>query len=159
MQIIALAIDPLDGAPHVIAQPHPEQPAFAIPVGLSDAPAIRAELLGIDLDRPLAHQLTVSLVQAAGASIDCVELVAIDGARVLASICVRAADGTISLHDGRASDAVALALCAKVPIWVAPHVIRDLSMRHLDPPLEWPDADLPDSRRDRMVASASKWRG
>ena len=74
MQVSALAVDPVTNVPVVILADPVGGTTLPVGIGLGEAPAIAAELDGIELERPMTHQLTAALLDAAGARIVRVEL-------------------------------------------------------------------------------------
>ena len=123
MQVSALAVDPVTNVPVVILADPVGGTTLPVGIGLGEAPAIAAELDGIELERPMTHQLTAALLQAAGASIVRVELRDSVRAKLSAAILIQRADGQLAECVARPSDAVALALHCAAPIWVAVAVL------------------------------------
>lgn len=123
MQVSALAVDPLTNVPVVILADPVGGTTLPVGIGLGEAPAIAAELDGIELERPMTHQLTASLLEAAGARVVRVELRDSVRAKVSASIVIERHSGERTERPARPSDAVALALHCEAPIWVAVAVL------------------------------------
>lgn len=123
MQVSALAVDPLTNVPCVILADPVGGTTLPVGIGLGEAPAIAAELDGIELERPMTHQLMASLVTASGARVVRVELRDSVRAKVSASIVLERIGGEIAERPARPSDAVALALHCQAPIWVAVAVL------------------------------------
>lgn len=101
----------------------PETPGTVLPVtiGPREGAAIASVLAGIVPSRPLTHDLTLSLVRAAGRDVARVEIVGLRGGVFFAEIVLD--DGT--RVDARTSDAVALALRAGVPILCADRILAE----------------------------------
>jgi len=123
MQVSALAVDPLTNVPVVILADPVGGTTLPVGIGLGEAPAIAAELDGIELERPMTHQLTASLLAAAGARVVRVELRDSVRAKVSALIVLERQGGERAERPARPSDAVALALHCQAPIWVAVAVL------------------------------------
>jgi uncharacterized protein len=123
MQVSALAVDPLTNVPVVILADPVGGTTLPVSVGLGEAPAIAAELDGIELERPMTHQLMAALLDAAGARVVRVELRNSVRARVSAAIVIERTGGQIAERTARPSDAIALALHCQAPISVAASVL------------------------------------
>jgi uncharacterized protein len=123
MQVSALAVDPLTNVPVVILADPVGGTTLPVGIGLGEAPAIAAELDGIELERPMTHQLMASLLDAAGARVMRVELRDSVRAKMSAAILIERADGAIAERVARPSDAIALALHCGAPIAVAVAVL------------------------------------
>ena len=123
MQVSALAVDPLTNVPVVILADPVGGTTLPVGIGLGEAPAIAAELDGIELERPMTHQLMAALLDAAGARVVRVELRNSVRARVSAAIVIERASGETAERTARPSDAIALALHCQAPISVAAAVL------------------------------------
>ena len=123
MQVSALAVDPVTNVPVVILADPVGGTTLPVGIGLGEAPAIAAELDGIELERPMTHQLTASLLDAAGARIVRVELRDSVRAKLSAAVIVERGDGQVAERAARPSDAIALALHVGAPIAVAVAVL------------------------------------
>lgn len=123
MQVSALAVDPVTNVPVVILADPVGGTTLPVGIGLGEAPAIAAELDGIELERPMTHQLTAALLDAAGARIVRVELRDSVRAKMSASIVLERAGGQVAERAARPSDAIALALHVGAPIAVAVSVL------------------------------------
>jgi len=123
MQVSALAVDPLTNVPVVILADPVGGTTLPVGIGLGEAPAIAAELDGIELERPMTHQLMAALLDAAGARVVRVELRDSVRAKMSAAIVIERADGEIAERTARPSDAIALALHCQAPIAVAVAVL------------------------------------
>ncbi len=127
MQVTALAVDPVTNVPVVILADPVGGTTLPVGIGLGEAPAIAAELDGIELERPMTHQLTAALLDAAGARIVRVELRDSVRAKMSAAILLERVgpDGVMTAErTARPSDAIALALHCQAPIWVAVAVLH-----------------------------------
>jgi bifunctional DNase/RNase len=123
-------------------------------VGLSEASAIAAELDGIELERPMTHQLACSLLQRAGARVARIEITdCVDGvfhARV--HLVCDTAEGIVreEVQEARPSDALALALHTGAEVRVAKHLFGNLRAEGTQPGCEVGfGTDSPDSREEQ----------
>ncbi len=145
MRVIALSVDPLSNLPIVVLVDEADHTHLPIAIGLGEAAAIAAELDGIDLERPMTHQLACELLSRSGAEVAHVELVSQDDEMISARVVLRLIDGSRAAADSRPSDAIALALRSGAAIRVAPELLEQAARVEPDrprPALLIPD-DLP----------------
>lgn len=91
-------------------------------VGPHEADAITVALQGIEMARPLTHDLLKNVFTTFNAQIRRVEIVALRDDIFYGNIVIEAGGQTINV-DSRPSDAIALAVRAHVPILVDPSVM------------------------------------
>ena len=122
MKVTGLTIDPFTSMPIIILKDLDEKCALPIWIGLIEASAIATELENIKLARPMTHDLIKSILETVGAKLDKVEVHDLSDNTFYARIMlnVRGEDMVI---DARPSDALAMALRAQAPIFVAKKVI------------------------------------
>jgi bifunctional DNase/RNase len=124
MKVVALSLDPVSNLPLVLLADEAGHTHLPVAVGVGEASAIAAELDGIQLERPMTHQLACDLLKRSGSAIDRVELDQDDCGTVVAKIVVRLGCGTIVLEAARPSDALAFALRSSAAILVSPAVLQ-----------------------------------
>jgi bifunctional DNase/RNase len=100
---------------------------FPIVIGNTEADEIRRVVHGQGTERPLTHQLTYSAIQALGARIESVDIVALRHNTYFARLILADRDSAPHELDARPSDAIALALRAHCPIRVAEKVLDSSS--------------------------------
>lgn len=93
-----------------------------IVVDAMQAIAIAAGSNGKSADRPLTHDLMLSMVTAMGATVDRVEVTDLREGTYFATVWLDRAGVPFEI-DARPSDALALAVRAKAPIWVSENVL------------------------------------
>ncbi len=86
-------------------------------IGPAEADAIAVKLQGVKLDRPLAHDLLRSVVDALGARVNSIIVCDLKNDVFYAKIILNIDGGQIEV-DSRPSDALALAVRVEVPIYV-----------------------------------------
>jgi uncharacterized protein len=92
-------------------------------IGSAEADAIAVKLQGVNVPRPLTHDLLCSIIAALGASINFVLLSDLKSDTFYAKIVLNA--GTREMEvDSRPSDALALAMRAGVPIYAEEVVLE-----------------------------------
>jgi bifunctional DNase/RNase len=99
---------------------------FPIVIGSSEAYAIDRRLKGIPTPRPLTHDLLANVIESMGGNIDRIEINDLQAHTFFARIHVRQNGRTIEV-DSRPSDAIALGIATVVPIYVAEHVLEEVS--------------------------------
>lgn len=98
--------------------------SFPIVIGIFEATSIHRRVKNIDAPRPLTHDLIVSTIEQLGGDIQDIMIDDLKKHTYFAKIRVRK-DGEITEIDCRPSDAIAVAVTARVPIWVAEHVLSE----------------------------------
>ncbi len=91
-------------------------------IGPAEADAIAVKLQGISVPRPLTHDLLFSILNALGAKIKSIFVNDLQNDTFFARIYVTANGKDIEI-DSRPSDAIAIAVRAKVPIFAAEEVL------------------------------------
>lgn len=96
-------------------------------IGQNEIAAIERRLMGRVPPRPMTHELLGNLMDALGATLEQVLINDLQEQTFFARLLLRQGDQTIHL-DCRPSDALALAACGDVPIYVASHVIEQATI-------------------------------
>jgi uncharacterized protein len=124
MEIKGLMLDPSSDIPIVILKDTGSQLFLPIWIGVPEAKAIAIRIEGVELPRPMTHDLLRSLLETLGARVEKIVISDLRDNTFYALIhLVR--DGQPSLTvDARPSDAIALALRANAPIFVLRSVME-----------------------------------
>jgi len=93
-------------------------------IGGQEATSILIAVEGQQAPRPLSHDLITTLFAAVGARVERVDVTRIEEGTFYAELTLTTPSGPQVL-DSRPSDAIALALRADAPIWVADEVIDE----------------------------------
>ena len=99
---------------------------FPIVIGSNEALAIDRRLKGQFHPRPLTHDLLASVIEHLGGSIDRIEINNLKDHTFFANIHIRH-NGSVVKVDSRPSDAIALGIAGNVDIFVAEHVLAQVS--------------------------------
>jgi bifunctional DNase/RNase len=99
---------------------------FPIVIGSAEAMAIDRRLKGIIHPRPLTHDLLANVIEQLGGEIDHIEINNLQDRTFFARIHIRQ-NGQVVKIDSRPSDAIALGAATSVPIYVADHVLDEVS--------------------------------
>jgi uncharacterized protein len=100
--------------------------SFPIVIGIFEATSIDRRVKGIESPRPLTHDLLASVIDNLGGDLQDIFISELSEHTYFAKLRIRK-EGEIIEVDCRPSDAIALAVTAKVPIFVAEDVIEEAS--------------------------------
>jgi uncharacterized protein len=100
--------------------------SFPIVIGLFEAMSIEKRVKGIQFPRPMTHDLILNVIDQLGGDLQDVFINELREHTYFAKLRVKK-DGEIFEVDCRPSDAIPVAVTAKVPIYVAEDVIEDAS--------------------------------
>ena len=92
-------------------------------IGPTEAEAIAVKMQGMTVPRPLTHDLLVDLVKSVGGSFDHILVNDLQNETFYAKVVIRVGEQTHEI-DSRPSDAMAVAVRAEVPIYVADEVME-----------------------------------
>ena len=98
--------------------------SFPIVIGIFEATSIDRRVRNIIPPRPLTHDLIVAAVEQLGGDVQDIVISDLQDHTYFAKLRVRK-DGELIEIDCRPSDAIAVAVTAKVPIWVAEDVLAE----------------------------------
>jgi bifunctional DNase/RNase len=117
-----VAIDPRGNTPMVILEESEGHRAFPIWIGLSEAQAITRALEGIPAPRPMTHDLMQNILAGLKATVTKIVVNDLRDSTFYATIYL-ARQGQEYRIDARPSDAIALALGVKAPIFTTKEVL------------------------------------
>ena len=138
MTIKGLMVDPITNSPIVILRDKEGQKVLPIWVGIFEANAIALQIENISTPRPMTHDLLRNVIQDLKASVQKVVVCDLQENRFYALIYL-ALDGDTVAIDARPSDAIALALRTRAPIFVEDTVL--VTAKTVDFASEKNDAD------------------
>lgn len=102
-----------------------------ISVGFSEGSAIEFALTGQKPPRPLTHDLTCSLIKSLHGKIERVVIDDLRNETYYAKVYVVSGAGEHSVLDARPSDAIALALRARVPMYATRDLLRKVEKQEI----------------------------
>ncbi len=125
MRILGLSVDSTAKTPILLLQEEGGS-ARVLPIwiGSMEAMSISLALSGKHLPRPLTHDLTMTLVDALGGTIESIEITNFDNGTFYADIVLRQGE-KLQRVDCRPSDGVTLAVKLNMPIYVHPEVLEN----------------------------------
>ena len=140
MKVEGLTLDPLNNMPIIILKDSTGSKALPIWVGYFEANAIALEIEQVSTPRPMTHDLLKNLIQNMKAEVNHILVNELKDNTFYAVISLVYGDITLTI-DSRPSDAIALALRTKSPIFVEEKVIDDAKSLDLPDPEKTKTAD------------------
>ena len=140
MKVEGLTLDPLTNMPIIILKDSTGSKALPIWVGYFEANAIALEIEQVSTPRPMTHDLLKNLIQNMKAEVNHILVNELKDNTFYAVISLVYGDITLTI-DSRPSDAIALALRTKSPIFVEEKVIEDAKSLDLTDPEKTNTAD------------------
>ena len=122
MTIKGLMIDPVTNSPIVVLRDLDGQRVLPIWVGVFEANAIAVQIENVSLPRPMTHDLLRNVISDLHGEIERVVVSDLRDNTFFAIIHLLVRGERVAI-DARPSDAIALALRARAPIFVEDHVI------------------------------------
>ena len=107
------------------------QRSFPIVIGISEALAIDRRLKGIEMPRPMTHDLLAQTIEALGGRLVRVVVTDLREQTFVASLFIEHDGDTLEV-DARPSDAIALAVGYRTPLFVAEEVMEKVQADPLD---------------------------
>ena len=138
MSIKGLMVDPISNMPIVILRDKEGGRTLPIWVGMFEANAIALQIENIATPRPMTHDLLRNVIHDLKASVDKVVVCDLQDGTFYALIYLRVNGESLAI-DSRPSDAIALALRTRAPIFVEEAVID--SAKTVDVATDRSDAD------------------
>lgn len=153
MKVHRLVLDPNTNSPIVILQAEDSGVLLPIWIGIFEAHAIAMKMEGIDSPRPMTHDLLTNTIEVVNGMVDRVEVVDLVDNTYFARVYFQVNDKRFSL-DSRPSDAIALALRAPSPIFVANHV---LEASKIDAPEDLEEITKLEAGGEKQENEQEKW--
>ena len=123
MKVRGLTLDPLSNMALVVLRDLEDNKALPIWVGIPEANAIALELEQVPTPRPMTHDLIKNILEGIHASVVRIVVNDLRDSTFYATIFLSLQEQEFCI-DARPSDAIAIALRAKAPIFVALDVIE-----------------------------------
>jgi bifunctional DNase/RNase len=120
--IAGLTIDPASNTPIIILKTEDEESAVPIWIGLLEATSIASALQNIEFERPMTHDLFKNFTEQMNVAVTKVEVCDLRENTFFALIHFDGDDQSFAM-DARPSDAIAIALRFKAPIYLDDKVI------------------------------------
>ena len=139
VRIRGLMMDPSTNMPIVVLKDVRSDTVMPIWVGIFEANAIALEIEKMSAERPLTHDLTRNLIRHLNGELEKVVITELKDDTFFALLFVRQGGEAVAI-DARPSDALALALRADCPIFIAEKVMEMAKLNTTGPP-EGPTAE------------------
>jgi len=97
-------------------------------IGPDVADAIAYHLQDVNSPRPLTHDLIITMISELGGTVTSVAINDLKDDTFYAMVCIEQDGQTLEI-DSRSSDAIAIAVRAEVPIYVAEHVLERAAVK------------------------------
>lgn len=123
MKVRGVTMDPERHSPIVVLEDSRGHEAFPIWIGMPEARAIALELEGVDTPRPLTHALLNNILANLQIGVRRIFINDLRNNTYFAKIDLQRGSETVTI-DARPSDAIALAIRANAPIFVARKVLE-----------------------------------
>lgn len=146
VRVGGLAIDERSKSPVVILQEIEGTRVLPIWIGPNEATAIHMELVGKRYQRPLTHDLLVSVIETLKAKVSRVVITDLKDTTFFANVYVDGGHGAVPV-DARPSDSIALALRTRVPIFVVDAVFQKSAR---EPGVTTPTEKSPEEKAEEL---------
>jgi bifunctional DNase/RNase len=124
MELRRIIINEIDEPQVIILKEVEGDRSFPIVIGIFEATSINRRVKGESSQRPLTHDLVASVVDQMGGEIQDIVISELQEHTYFAKLRIRQ-EGELIEVDCRPSDAVALAVTARVPIYVNEEVLGE----------------------------------
>jgi bifunctional DNase/RNase len=124
MLIKGLMMDPVTNMPILVLRDEAGERTLPIWIGMFEAHAVALQLENSSSTRPMTHDLLKRVIEAHGGRVTEVHITDIRDGTFYALVYI-SANGELTAVDARPSDALALALRTRAPVFVAEHVLSD----------------------------------
>jgi uncharacterized protein len=118
VRVRGVTVDPQAGSPIVLLEELRGERVLPIWVGIFEARAIAMEMDNVAPPRPMTHDLIKNIIEGVHAQVTNVVITDLRDNTFYAQIALQAGEASLPI-DARPSDAIALALRVKAPIYVA----------------------------------------
>ena len=124
MLIKGLMMDPVTNMPILVLRDEAGERTLPIWIGMFEAHAVALQLENSGSARPMTHDLLKHMIEALGGTVTEVHITDVREGTFYALIYLSANGDQVAV-DSRPSDALALALRTRAPVYVAEHVLAD----------------------------------
>jgi bifunctional DNase/RNase len=127
MKVAGIALDAVSRSPIILLKDASDRRALPIYISQEQAKAIINALEKQTPPRPFTHDLIVNIFDSCEIKVDRITIDSLQDNTFYASIII-SDNGQLKEIDARPSDAIAVAIRTKAPIWVIEEVIADASI-------------------------------
>jgi uncharacterized protein len=127
MKVAGIALDAVSRSPIILLKDAADRRALPIYISQEQAKAIINALEKQTPPRPFTHDLIVNMLDSCDIKVDRISINSLQDNTFYALIIINH-NGVLKEIDARPSDAIAVAIRTKAPIWVIEEVIADASI-------------------------------
>lgn len=127
VRVKSLGLDRRIQSPVVILQETTGERVLPIWIGPSEASAIAMQMAGMECDRPLTHDLLVTVVNGMGGKLDRIVIDRVEDQTYFAELLIRREDEVFQV-DARPSDSIAVALRMEAPIFAREALLERITI-------------------------------
>jgi bifunctional DNase/RNase len=142
MFVGGLVLDPSNQAPIVVLKDASGQITLPIWIGIPEATSIASAIKQVVMPRPLTHDLFYDLLLDLGVTVQRVVITELKESTYYAELVLGQGD-RVTILDSRPSDAIAMALRAHAPIYVAQQVLDHAKVAFANMPATVPTEPPP----------------
>jgi bifunctional DNase/RNase len=124
MELRRIIISEVDDHQVIVLKEVDGERSFPIVIGIFEATSIDRRVKGLPSPRPLTHDLIAAVVEQLGGEVQDIVISDLEEHTYFAKLRVRK-DGELTEIDCRPSDAIAVAVTARVPIYVSEQVLGE----------------------------------
>lgn len=150
--ISSLNMDPVTNSPIIILKEIEGDQTLPIWIGLLEATAIASEIEGVTFSRPMTHDLLKNIMDKTDTKVKKIEICDLKDNTYYAIIHLTSQGKALSI-DSRPSDAIAIALRTKSPIFVHQQVIE--KSRKVDLARREEGAEVSDEKLEEILKDLS----
>ncbi len=125
LYVMGIALDSRTGTPIVVLNYKENRAALPIWIGTAEASAIIRQLENIKTARPMTHDLIFNILDTTGYRLSRIEINDLSSDTYYASVYINQPNGQEQIVDARPSDAIALAMRSKAPIFATANVVAE----------------------------------
>ncbi|NDC36879.1 MAG: bifunctional nuclease family protein [Proteobacteria bacterium] len=156
MFVGGLVLDPHSQHPVVVLKDESGDMCLPIWIGVAEATSIASAIKNLNMPRPLTHDLMTDIFQELGVKVQRIVITDLKESTYFAELILSIGEKALII-DSRPSDAIAIAVRAQAPIFVAQHVIDQAKMNVPPaPPLESAPEEPSAGKAEEGEASASE---
>ena len=126
MELRRIIINEINEQQYIMLREVDGDRSFPIVIGMFEALSIDRRVKGVQWPRPMTHDLIVNVIDNLGGDLQDIYINDLRDHTYFAKLRVKR-DGELVEVDCRPSDAIAVAVTAKVPIYVAEDVLEEAS--------------------------------
>ena len=123
MYVGGLVLDPNTQAPVVVLKDETGELHLPIWIGVAEATSIATAIKELEMARPLTHDLMLDIISEAGMRVERIMITALKDSTYYSELILARGERAV-IFDARPSDAIAVALRASAPIFVAEEVLK-----------------------------------